>query len=89
MMNSKAVKKFPFYSAHIRRKYALLFVKGLRNRLISSTLDSLVRATMNGPEVNEFNPIPVSQLWESKGKRKIVVSVSHSSINTSDTTDTS
>ena len=32
MVNSKAVKKFPFYSAHIRRKYALLSVKGLINK---------------------------------------------------------
>ena len=41
-----------------------------RNRLNTATLDHLIRVSMEGPSVTEWNPIPTLRLWESWGNRR-------------------
>ena len=66
----------PASSAEVERVFSSVkrIKTPLRNRLLSTTLDSLVRTTMDGPDLNDFDPIPVAKEWESKRKRRIIVS---------------
>ena len=45
-----------------------------RNRLNTSTLDHLIRVSMEGPTVQEWDPIPALRIWESWGNRKLETS---------------
>lgn len=45
-----------------------------RNRLNTTTLDHLIRVSMEGPKVEEWDPLPALRLWESWGNRKIETS---------------
>ena len=66
----------PASSAEVERVFSSVkrIKTPLRNHLLSTTLDSLVRTTMDGPDLNDFDPIPVAKEWESKGKHRIIVS---------------
>lgn len=46
----------------------------IRNRLKTSTVDNLVRISMVGPSISEWDPIPSLRKWERMGKRKITSS---------------
>ena len=53
----------PASSADVERVFSSLkrIKTPLRNRLSSTTLD---RATMNGPDPKDFDPVPVAKEWE-------------------------
>ena len=45
-----------------------------RNRLNTNTLDHLIRVSMEGPTMEEWDPLPALRLWESWENRKIETS---------------
>ena len=63
----------PIHSADVERSFSQLkLVKtNIRNRMFEKTLDSLLRITIEGPEVNEFHVKDAVTLWASKKNRRI------------------
>ena len=43
----------------------------VRNRLKTGTLDHLLRISIEGPEVRDWDPLPALKKWESLGNRQI------------------
>ena len=43
----------------------------IRNRLASTTVDWLIRITMEGVEYKDWNPTPALKFWVSQGRRRI------------------
>lgn len=41
----------------------------IRSRLSTPTLDNLIRISMVGPPLEEWDPIPSLRKWESMGNR--------------------
>ena len=60
----------PASSAEVERIFSSVkrIKTPLCNHLLLTTLD-----TMDGPDVDEFDPVPVSKEWESMGKRRIAI----------------
>lgn len=65
----------PASSASVERVFSTLkrIKTPLRNRLKIDTMDSLIQASMNGPSITDFQPIPVALKWKSCGNRRIVI----------------
>ena len=66
----------PASSAHVERVFSSMkrIKTAQRNRLNTSTLDHLIRVSMEGPTVQECDPIPALRIWESWGNRKLETS---------------
>ena len=66
----------PATSAQVERVFSTMkrIKTAQRNRLNTTTLDHLIRVSMEGPKVEEWDPLPALRLWESWGNRKIETS---------------
>ena len=45
-----------------------------RNRLKTKTLDNLMRISIEGPSIEDWDPQPTLRRWESMGHRRIKIS---------------
>ena len=68
----------PASSAEVERVFSAMkrLKTPIRNRLKSSTLDILLRITMNGPESSEYDPMPAALRWKSMGNRRLTLTSS-------------
>ena len=76
----------PASSAQVERLFSTMkrIKSAQRNRLKSNTLDNLMRISIEGPCVQNWDPYPALRKWESMGNRRIQISRSHHS-HTNDT----
>ena len=67
------ISTLPGSSAEAERVFSTMkrIKSPLRNRLNTSTLDNLIRISMVGPELEDWDPIPSMQIWQSCGNRKL------------------
>ena len=66
----------PAVSAEVERVFSNMkrIKTAQRNRLNTNTLDHLIRISMEGPKVTEWDPFPALRLWESWGNRRLETS---------------
>ena len=71
----------PASSAQVERLFSTMkrIKSAQRNRLKSKTLDHLMRISIEGPSVQNWDPYPALRKWESMGNRRIQISRSHDS----------
>ena len=65
----------PASSAEVERVFSTMnrIKTTLRNRLSSKRLDNLIRVSMDGPEVADWDPIPAALQWKAMGNRRIML----------------
>ena len=70
----------PASSAQVERLFSAMkrIKSSQRNRLKSTTLDHLMRISIEGPLVHLWDPYPALRKWESMGNRRIQVSCQQS-----------
>ena len=63
----------PASSADVERVFSTMnrIKAPLRNRLITKTVDNLIRISMDGPDTGDWDPVPAVLKWKSMGNRKI------------------
>ena len=63
----------PASSAEVERVFSTMnrIKTSVRNRLSSTRLDSLIRISMDGPDVGNWDPVPAALQWKSMGNRRI------------------
>ncbi len=68
------ISVLPGSSAEVERVFSAMkrIKTPIRNRLSTSTLDNLIRITMVGSPLEEWDPIPSLKKWESMGNRKLI-----------------
>ncbi len=66
----------PAGSAQVERVFSSMkrIKTAQRNRLNTSTLDHLIRVSMEGPNVGEWDPFQALRIWESWGNRRLETS---------------
>ena len=66
----------PASSAQVERLFSAMkrIKSAQRNRLKTKTLDSLLRISIEGPNVHTWDPYPALRKWESMGNRRIQIS---------------
>ena len=63
----------PASSAEVERVFSTMnrIKASLRNRLSNTRLDSLIRVSMDGPEVGNWDPVPAALQGKLMGNRRI------------------
>ena len=63
----------PASSAEVERVFSAMrrIKTPVCNRLKTGTLDHLLRISIEGPEVRDWDPLPALKKWESWGNRRI------------------
>ncbi len=75
----------PAASAGVERVFSAMkrIRSSVRNRLKTKNLDHLLRISMEGPEITDWDPVPALRKWESWGNRRIQTSQTQCQAQTS------